>query len=192
MISSIVGGGLGSDRDFYKVQATTTATGSLPGRKPVELVPALLKERIEQFGIVMPSGAPVFDRVVIWPLTDAYTDEKTSGGIIVPGVTRGKLAAQMGVVIRAGAKALEQLHSHGIELGHIVMIARMSPWTRHYMANGEPHHVFVLRAAEIVWSDDLQVALEAGDLSYQADHNGNITLNDRERVDPPAFDDEGT
>lgn len=159
------------------------------------LQPPRLKQRIREYGIAMPTFAPIFDRIFVCP-TDKQDLPETTGAskIIMPESTRARLGAQRGVLIAAGPIAIEQLYGHGISLGDIVLCARFSPWDRAYMGvkPGEDapslHRMMIMRAAEVVGSEDLLTALESGELRMDMDTEGRVSIHDRQRVDPPTND----
>lgn len=157
--------------------------------------PPKLRQRMNEYGIELPDFAPVFDRVFVYPLERTGQPEMTAGGIHLAESTKARLGAQRGVLVAAGPKAIEQLYSHGVSLGDVVISARLSPWERSYAARtgltddaGKPlvriHRVLVLRAADIVGSEDLREAYEAGALVLEMDSNGHVELAERARIDP--------
>lgn len=152
--------------------------------------PPKLLQRMEELKIELPLFTPIFDRIFVYPLDKAQQPESTSGGIILPDQMRAKLGAQRGVLIMAGPRAVEQLWSHGVCIGDIVVTARLSPWERTYFSKDHrPHRVLVLRASEVVGSEDLLTAYNDGDLRMVMDEEtGRVTVSDRERVDPPESD----
>ena len=171
-----------------------------PEKRVFPHLPPKLKARMEEYGIVPPNFSPVFDRVFVYPLDRADQPDKTAGGIVLPEMTKARLGAQRGVLVGAGPKAIEVLYSHGIVLGDIVISARLSPWERTYAARssvldpetGQPlvsiHRVLVLRAEDIVGSEDLLTAYERGELVLEMDETGHVQLADRERIDPGEED----
>lgn len=149
----------------------------------------LLTERMQHFAIEAPSFAPIFDRIFVYPLDIRDQVDKTAGGIIIPDEAKARYGAQRGVLLKAGPKAIEQLYGHGVELGHIVVTARLSPWERKYSGrDGKPHRVLVLRASEVVGSEDLAAKYESGELYMEMDQAGCVALHERTRVDPPEND----
>ncbi len=157
--------------------------------KPIAIptMPPLLRKRLEFWKIKPPTFAAVFDRIYVYPLEDAPT--VTKGGIELAGQTKAKLASQRGLLMKAGPKAIEQLYAHGISLGHIVVCARFSPYERTYMAEGEMHSMLLLRASEVLGSEDLQTAYDNGDAGLEMHPDGHVEYTDREggarkRVDP--------
>ena len=152
-------------------------------------VTPLLIHRIKQFKIALPTGRPVYDRIYVYPLGDKDSDERYDGTSIIKAQrVQDKYTASRGVIVKAGIGALEQMWSHGVELGHIVLVARLSPWERKYEAAGAEHSVLVLRSSEIVASEDLEqdVMSECVGLSYGTD--GRLSFDDRARTDPPEND----
>jgi co-chaperonin GroES (HSP10) len=154
----------------------------------VPTMPALLKARLEFFKITPPNFAPVFDRIFVAPLEDKELEE-TAGGIKLAASTQAKLSSQRGLLIGAGARAVEQLYGHGISLGHLVVCARFSPYSRTYMVKGRMHEMLVLRASEVTGSEDLQIAYDKGDGYLEMSAEGEVAFCTRDggarrRMDP--------
>jgi co-chaperonin GroES (HSP10) len=155
----------------------------------VPTMPALLKARLEFFKITPPNFAPVFDRIFVAPLEDKEMEE-TAGGIKLAAVTKAKLSSQRGLLMGAGAKAVEELYAHGISLGHIVVCVRFSPHERSYMTGGHMHSMLLLRSSEVIGSEDLQIAYDKGDAYLEMASDGEVAFctrdeGSRARVDPP-------
>jgi len=173
---------------------TTTTNGStsltqsvLPIRNlQVSLMPPLLKARLEYYKAEMPPWAPTYDRILVYPLRDTDMPLKTESGLYLPqdDNTKDQLGSQRGLLVAAGPKALEQLYSHGIALGHLVLCARHSPWGRKYISRERKiiHKVLVLRASEIVASEDLLNAYEKQDLWLEMTPDGRVLVCDREQA----------
>jgi Co-chaperonin GroES (HSP10) len=158
-------------------------------RRKVPLMPPRLEARMAKYGIKMPPFAAVFDRVLVYPIDSADQPTSTAGGLIVPEMMRKKAGAQMGVVVSAGVQAIEQLGSHGIAIGDIVLMARFSEYARAYFdLDGRPHQVFIIQAGEIVASADLKVEFDEGELWYEMGTDGRVQVHERERIDPPRVD----
>lgn len=169
-----------------------SATASLPVEtRPqsikVPMMPPRLKARLEFFKITPPNFAPVYDRIFVCPIVEKGNDQ-TAGGIVLAETTRDGLSAQRGLLMAAGAKAIEQLYAHGLTVGDIVVCVRFSPHLRKYMVKGHMHEMLVLRASEVMGGEDLQAAYDSGDKWLEMDAEGNVELCDREggrsRVDP--------
>lgn len=112
---------------------------------------------------------PVYDRVFVYQLLeDHFKDGVTEGGIVLPDMTveREKASAPRGVLVAAGATAMDQLASNGIQLGHIVRYLFHAPWSIP-VARGE--RVTVLRAGDIIASEDLAEQLRAGKVKFEFD-----------------------
>lgn len=158
-----------------------------PVRFPLR--PPKLVDRMREHGIEFPRFAPAFDRVFVYPLDKQTQPDATAGGIILAEQVKQKLVAQVGVLIMAGPKAIEELYGHGISVGDVVVTARLSPWERTYFSKtNRPHRILLLRASEVVGSEDLLEALESGALQMEMDSSGHVTIADRERIDPPQGD----
>lgn len=163
------------------------------GSRQVQLVPQKLRARLEAFRVELPPFQPVYDRVFIAPLETYGQPDKTTGGIVIAETSKRRLAAQVGLLVAAGVRALEELYSHGIELGDIVMMARFSHWERGYMVGNREHRIYIVQAGEIVGSEDLKTRLDRGDIWIEMDAaTGKTRFEDREqgrdRNDPPQID----
>jgi hypothetical protein len=156
--------------------------------------PNLLLERLKELqtkaGFKMPPCQPVYDRVFIYPTDGLDQDEKIAGtSLYRPSSDKTSLGASRGVLIAAGLKALDQLYGHGIELGHIVWFARLSPWQRQYEGDKRIERIVILRASEVVGSEDLMTAMLRGQVEVGVDDSdGRHVLVDRKRRDPEETD----
>lgn len=159
---------------------------------------SLLRQRLEAFDVDMPPCQPCFDRVFVWPVSDrghgkdGEKEEKYKGtNLIMPPMAKGFYGASRGLLIAAGMLALDQLYSHGIELGHIVWYQRLSPWARQYQGNGRIQQVVLLRAMELVGSEDIMANFAANGLEIGVDTDGIHYIVDSDgkpvgkRFDPP-------
>ena len=168
----------------------TYSNGGIRFKVNVPLVPELLAERIEQLKIVMPPWAPIGDRVFGWPLPEGETQQRV-GAIHMPPEAQRKHAGQCGIILKMGARAHEELFSHGIEVGHLVLYALFSPRTRQYASPQGVHTVVLMRSGDILGSEELQDAYDAGHVWLTRDcKTGRVELNDRERFDPAEADDQ--
>jgi hypothetical protein len=147
----------------------------------IPMIPPRLKARLEHYKAEMPPWYPVFDRIFVYPLEDNDQPDKV-GSLYIPARVKKESGTGVGFIVAAGAKALEQLHGHGIGLGDIVLTARLSPWERQFVSpkTGTPHILLILRASEIVGSLDLLAAYEKGDLWVQMNADGTVDVADRE------------
>lgn len=128
----------------------------------------LLDARRLRVGI--PDGAftvpAAFDRCVIWQVD-------RGDGIHAKGSTtihltdirreRDQESAPRGILCSAGLRALDELRSNGIDLGHVVAFTRLAPvklpsvWYA-----GKEAYVSVINAGDIVGSEDVGIALRMG------------------------------
>lgn len=145
--------------------------------KPGELgLPALLDERRLKYGI--PNEAfeeeAIFDRVYVWQIQPKHVEGSSTfvpGGLIEKPETQEKRVlkeSSRGVLVAAGLEALDKLNSHGVGVGHIVNINRMSPWHK-LIANHQGHesHLMVLRAGDLTGSEDLVRLKKEGKVKVQ-------------------------
>lgn len=176
--------------DYHQEPVTAAATTTYSYNAPVmksrriDLMPPLLVERVAKYDVSLPNFAPVFDRILVYPLEAADQADKI-GSIVVPTQAKDKFGAERGLIIAAGARAHEELYSHGIEVGHIVVVAKFSPWRRSYATAKGVKSVLMLRSADIVGSEDVETAYQNGTLWLERDAStGQVEVADRGRIDP--------
>lgn len=135
-----------------------------PGN-PFRLPKLLNKKRLE-YGIT--DGAfefqPAFDRVYVFQVSQVDIS-KTDGGIIRPDQAKRREleSAPQGILVAAGLVALDQLKSHGIELGHLVTLLRYAPYRIRYdILNGKDKYLTIMQAGDIVGSKELGDEIAAG------------------------------
>jgi hypothetical protein len=171
----------------WKRPKTGTQFAHIPLAQRATATPLLL-HRLKQFDISLPKGRTVYDRIYVYPLEGKDLGDKFEGSMLYkPGQSQNLYGASRGVIVKAGLRALEQMWSHGIELGHIVIVARLSPWERKYEGKGRIHTVMVLRASEIVSSEDLEDDILEECIGFSL-KDGRLELEDRPRVDPDEND----
>lgn len=74
--------------------------------------------------------------------------------------TRQEKEAPKGIIVNAGLKALDELYSNGIALGHIVYFIQIAPWKIMVdYADGQPFNCLVLRSGDLVASRDTATAM---------------------------------
>lgn len=144
-------------------------------------LPKLLESRRLEYGIVDNAFAQeaVYDRLYVWqiPRVSGETYEGTS--ILRPdsGHDRERHQTPRGILVSAGMRALDNLRSNGIDLGHIVNFIRSSPWRMPIGSiNGvEIPPLMVMRDGDLVSSEDLASARRKGDVTTAAvEVNGGI------------------
>lgn len=134
-------------------------------------LPPLLDSRRLEYGIVDQAFEQecVFDRIYVWqiPRTGGDTFEGTM--IHRPDISKAKDedTTPRGILISAGLRALDNLRSNGIDLGHIVNFIRSSPWGMPIgLIDGvEIPMLRVMRDGDLVSSEDLARARREGKVS---------------------------
>lgn len=114
------------------------------------------------------------DRVLAWQIHQPGYEKGTYGetGIEMPDtISAGKLkAAPRGIIISAGLSARDVLHSHGIELGHIVLFCRNAPFRAPIgFVGATDEQVIVFQVGDIVASEDVRARILGGELSVRLD-----------------------
>lgn len=156
----------------------------------------LLSEAVEKHRIPPWPYEAVYDRVVVFSVPEDAASRETyaQGGVIVKPESRQKhdqSVTPRGIIVSAGLGALDVLRSHGMDVGHMVWVARLSPW-RHEVdrdADGKVIEFLFLRVADIVGSETLLAQRRAGAASYEKVQH--IVVNGIEvpvaRTDPPSY-----
>ncbi len=137
-------------------------------KPPGELgLPRLLDEKRIMWGIpdaAFTTAQATFNKVLVWqiPLSQSETYEGTS--IIKTQTTqrRDRMEAPRGIIISAGLQALDQLKSHGVDVGHTVGFCRVAPFRRQFTTiGGVALYLIILHASDIIDSEDLCHALRS-------------------------------
>lgn len=140
-----------------------------------------------------------YDRIIVFSLPEAKAQRSTyiEGGMIEMTETRKAYEENVsprGVIVSAGLGARDVLKSHGIGLGHVVWVARLSPW-RHEVdrtAEGKDISFLFLRVGDVVGSETLMRQINKGLVTVECDDQGNhhyvIMGGDAvPRFDPPSY-----
>lgn len=158
----------------------------------------LLEAAIAEFKIPKWPYEAAFDRIVVWSLPEAKSTRDTyiEGGKVVMPETRKEYDQNMtprGVIVSAGLGARDVLFSHGMGLGHVVWVARLSPW-RHEVdrdKDGKTVDFLFLRVGDIVGSETLQRHIAKGLITVEAGADGvhKFKMLDSvvPRFDPPSY-----
>lgn len=141
-------------------------------------LPPLLEERRLEMGLPDDYFTidAVFQRVFLKQLdprefgNDTYG---TTGIVMIPAVlSREAKEAPRGIIVSAGIDALDYLVNHGMDLGHIVEFCQEAPYgIRVGMPGGYEQKVLVIDVGDIIGSEDLAVARNAGDLKVVCDRD---------------------
>lgn len=78
--------------------------------------------------------------------------------------SREMYAVTLGILVAAGPKALDELRSNGIDLGHRVKFIRDTPWKTRVdrLSTGQEEYVLVMNSGDIIGSEDLAVQYLSG------------------------------
>lgn len=128
--------------------------------KGVLRLPPLLEERRLEFGITDRAfqAQAVYDRVFVFQLPMVHGDKFEGSSLYMPDTTKAREmnGAPRGIIISAGAIALDSLRSNGVDLGHIVLFVNAAPYhIRYDTIAGQMKNLIVLTAGDIVASEDL-------------------------------------
>jgi hypothetical protein len=129
-------------------------------------LPPLLDDKRIKHGI--PDSAwrsqAVFNKILVWQIP-VDGSETYGGGVIVKTEAQKKRElseAPRGVIVSAGLQALDELRSHGVDIGHTVFFTHLAPFRKRLppIAGKEPSLV-ILHAGDIFDSEDLAEKLRA-------------------------------
>jgi hypothetical protein len=144
---------------------------SLPG--VLGISPLLEKRRIEY---QIPDGAfasrCVYNVLFVFQIAEQKGETMGTGSIVMPGTVKARETAETprGVIVGAGLKALDELRSNGIDLGHVIRFIQNAPFhIRTDVINGFLFNVYVLRSGDVVSSDDLESTIRSGQLKVDFD-----------------------
>lgn len=134
---------------------------------------ALLDFRVRKWAIPPVTWQPIDNQVVVWRLPPLAL---SAGGLVIPESEQSPNVK--GVLMAAGPRAWDTLHSNGIELGHVVIFSRFAGWETHdntpeFMRNNQ---VLILKDKDILGSDDLKAAMDAGKVKYVQGTDGKFRL----------------
>lgn len=145
----------------------------MSGKRKLRL-PPLLEQRRQEYSLT--DGffrvQAAFDRCYVYQIPVFEHESYGSNRIIRPDTTRSREQneAPRGVLISAGAKALDALRSNGIDIGHIVTFAHYVVATMVVdMVDGIPCKVSVMNAGHISGSEDTRRLMLEGKLRLEFD-----------------------
>lgn len=159
----------------------------------------LLDQAVEKYHIPSWPYEAAYDRVIVFSLPEDKATRETyiRGGIITKPQTARDYdmsTTPRAVIVSAGLGARDVLRSHFMDLGHIVWVARLSPW-RHQVdtsKDGKPIEFMFIRVGDIVGSETLQDYIKSGRVQVRVDKDGiHCFANDDggciPRFDPPSY-----
>jgi hypothetical protein len=106
----------------------------------------------------------VFNKVLVWQIAVDASDTY-GGGLIAKTEAQKKRElseAPRGVIVSAGLQALDELRSHGVDVGHTVFFTHLAPFRKRLpsIAGREPNLV-ILHSGDIFDSEELAQSLKA-------------------------------
>lgn len=156
------------DRTFAELKASRLqkeieANFSPPGMLGL---PPLLDAKRVKHGI--PDSAwksqAVFNKVLVWQVPVDESKAYGSGVILKTdqAIKREMSEAPRGVIVSAGLQALDELRSHGVDLGHTVFFTHLAPFRKRLpMIDGKESSLVILHAGDIFDSEELAMNLKA-------------------------------
>ena len=144
-------------------------------------LPPLLEARRIKY--MIPNGCfefrPLYDRIFVYqPEEDLAVFIK--GGVIEMTESTKMLRRQQapkGVLIAAGLQALDNLRSHGVDLGHYIMLLRNAPFrVEADCIDGNYFYNMCLRDGDLLASKDLEDNIRAGHVRIERVEGENNTV----------------
>lgn len=123
-------------------------------------LPPLLDARRLEYGLPdeLFGSQATFGYVLVYQLPQLEGDTYGDTSIVMTdrAKDREKFEAPRGIVVSAGLKAMDELRSNGIDIGHIVQFSRNIPYrARMAIINAQERHLIILQAGDIFASEDL-------------------------------------
>jgi co-chaperonin GroES (HSP10) len=124
----------------------------------------LVEKRMKEWGVPVPTFAPIDDDVLVWRLPPLTTSP--SGLLTIPEDQQSPHIK--GLLLAMGPRAMDFLRSNGIEEGHVVIWRRWagSEMHDHTKRKRLKSEILILKAKDIIGSDDLQKELQSGRAKY--------------------------
>lgn len=163
------------DRKVEELSREERVRQNLMSPKGALGLPPLLDARRLEWRITDGAFAlsPLYDRVYLHQIPMQIGGKK--GAIHLPDTVRKKehRSCPRGVLIAAGALALDSIRSNGVDLGHIVRFIHVNPWRLivDYAEGFEPE-VLVMTAGSLTGSEDLADALRSGAVKVEMGSDG--------------------
>lgn len=171
--------GLGGQ--FASLVPNTTPPPKQKPKGAVTRVPPLLLKRMEELKGTpheIPEAAlgmqAVYDRVLVWQFPDERVGKETygDGPIMKPEHVKKRIAQSIprGMIISVGLGAMDALRSNGMDVGHVVYFCVNSPH-RLPLDDSDQKFIVLIRAGDLVASEDLAQALDKGETHIVEDEN---------------------
>jgi hypothetical protein len=145
-------------------------------------IPRLLDQRRLEYGITDAAfkEQPLFDRVYAYQI-DQFEGETFGDTMIIrpdSSKDRDRRSAPRAIIVGAGLAALDALRSNGVDLGHIVSFLRLAPWSKRFdVIGGHEEHLLILRAGDIIGSEDLRAQLESSEVIERVENDQHVYVN---------------
>jgi hypothetical protein len=127
-------------------------------------LPPLLEAKRLKHGI--PDSAwhsqAVFNKILVWQIPIEESDTYGGGLIQKTDAARRKelTEAPRGVIVSAGLQALDELRSHGVDVGHTVFFTHLAPFRKRLPAIlGKEPTLVILHAGDVFDSEELAANL---------------------------------
>jgi hypothetical protein len=179
------------DREIEKALKRTLIKRERMSPKGGLGLPALLDERRLEYDITDKAwdSQASFDRVYLYQITQIKDNRYAGSKIILADTTqaRERNTAPRAIIVSAGLTALDQLRSHGIDLGHIVYFVVSAPYhVRYDVIEGKDEHLIIVNAGDICGSEDLanKIRDREAAVSWSDENNQHVLRIDGENRVP--------
>lgn len=109
---------------------------------------------------------PCYERMIVWQVEEV--EVKTEGGLYIPEDVKESMdrASCVGIILAAGVKAVEHLHSHGMEVGDTVWFS-VGMITRHQgpFENGKRVDIPFIRSAAVAGAMEVVERMKDGTIT---------------------------
>lgn len=139
----------------------------------------LLDAAIKEHSIPKWPYEAAYDRIIVYSLPEAKAARETyvpNGKILMTAQAKSyeENVTPRGVIVSAGLGARDVLKSHAIGLGHVVWVARLSPWRHQVDRTSDGHDIefLFLRVGDVVGSETLLRQINRGLVTVDCDAQG--------------------
>jgi hypothetical protein len=148
-------------------------------------LPPLLERRRQEF--LIPDGffefACMFDKILIYQPDENVKDKETYGDtkIVMPDTVRINEAHRCpaGIIVSAGAIALDHFRTNGVDLGHLVRFAMFSALRIEVdCIEGRWFHAIPMQSGDVIASADFEAARRGGEVEivWSDEHGQHLVL----------------
>lgn len=121
------------------------------------------------------SNQAAYNKILVWQIPLEESDTYGQAGVILKTDARkGKelTEAPRGVIVSAGLRALDELRSNGLDLGHTIYFTHLAPYRlRLPMVAGKEPTLVILHSGDVFASEDLASSLKSGECKIVAKDN---------------------